>query len=87
MIDRSIEYKSIIMRCDLVNKEAFKEIPRDIEIEFYKKGMEYIWVDIQKSIGEFEVLTDDEVIRYFQKKFLVRQTGGDTRTGSTVSFL
>ena len=42
MIDSSIEYKSIILRCDRIDKSAYLELDSDVEIEFYKKGKETV---------------------------------------------
>lgn len=39
-----IEYKSIVMRCDRIDKSAYLEIGSDVEMEFYKKGMEKKWI-------------------------------------------
>lgn len=71
MTDKSIEYKSIIMRCDKVNSDAYKTLDSDIVIEYYVDGMEYIWIDIQKAVGEFDGYADNEILSYFQKKFMV----------------
>ena len=70
MIDKSIEYKSIIMRCECVNGSAFCNLSEDIEIQYYKQGMEKIWIDIQKSVGAFENYSDVEIRDYFNDKFI-----------------
>ena len=70
MIDKSIEYKSIIMRCDKVNSSAFCELSNDVEIQYYEQGMEEIWIEIQKSVGEFENYSDADIKDYFKDKFL-----------------
>lgn len=70
MIDKSIEYKSIIMRCACVNGSAFCNLSEDIEIQYYKQGMEKIWIDIQKSVGAFENYSDVEIRDYFNDKFI-----------------
>ena len=48
MINHAIEYKSIIMRCDKIDVSAFLDLDSSLEIEFYKNGMEAVWVAIQK---------------------------------------
>jgi len=70
MIDKSIEYKSIIMRCDKVNSSAFCELSNDVEIQYYEQGMEEIWIEIQKSVGELENYSDADIKDYFKDKFL-----------------
>ena len=53
MIDDSIEYRSIIMRCDQIEKTAYRNLSSDMEIEFFKEGMETVWADVQKRAGEY----------------------------------
>ncbi|MDO4168535.1 MAG: GNAT family N-acetyltransferase [Lachnospiraceae bacterium] len=69
MVDTSIEYHSIIMRCDCIQHDAFRELPENVIIEYYKDGMEEIWKDIQKEAGEFSTKTDQETIDYFIDRF------------------
>lgn len=42
-IHNDVEYRSIIMRCDNVNSNAFISIPHDIELIEFNNGMEHIW--------------------------------------------
>ena len=65
----SIEYKSIIMRCDHIHHDAYRELPSNTVIEFYKSGMENTWKDIQKCAGEFSSKTDEEIVHYFLERF------------------
>ena len=37
MIDDSIEYRNIIMRCDRIEKTAYRNLSSDMEIEFFKE--------------------------------------------------
>lgn len=69
MIDNSIEYKSIIMRCDQIEKSAFLELSSEVEIEFYQNGMEDVWVQVQKCAGEFEKESDEQVKAYFMERY------------------
>lgn len=71
---QNIEYKSIIMRCDKINHKAYRELPANTTVEFYRDNMEETWKDIQKSAGEFPSKTDDEVIYYFFEKFGTQKT-------------
>lgn len=73
MIDKDIEYKSIIMRCDKVNQDAYKKLNSNTVVEYYVHGMEHIWADIQKSAGEFEGYIDEDILSYFRLKFLVHE--------------
>jgi ribosomal protein S18 acetylase RimI-like enzyme len=69
MFDTSIEYKSIIMRCDQIYKDAYRPLPPLVSIEFYTEGMESIWMKIQREAGEFSQKTDAEVLAYFKDRF------------------
>ena len=69
MIDSSIEYKSIILRCDQIDESAYLELDSDVEIEFYKKGMETVWTGVQKGAGEFERIIDSDVTTYFIERY------------------
>lgn len=48
LLEKNIPYKSIIMRCDSINGEAYSEVSEFFSIENYHDGMETIWADIQK---------------------------------------
>ena len=37
MIDDSIEYRNIIMRCDRIEKTAYRNLSSDMEIEFFQR--------------------------------------------------
>ncbi len=50
MVDEAIAYKSIIMRCDKINKKAYRTLSSDVEMESYQKSMEVAWAQIQKNI-------------------------------------
>ncbi len=69
MIDSTIEYKSIIMRCECIDKSAYAEPDSEVEIESYKSGMEMVWAEVQKGAGEFADCTEAEVVSYFTKRF------------------
>lgn len=69
MFDTSIEYCSIIMRCDHIYHKAYRNVPEHVTIEYYKDDMEEIWKDIQKEAGEFSTKTDQETLQYFSTRF------------------
>lgn len=61
MLDRSIPYYNIIMRCD-----SFKPLPeneRNITVRNYRCGDEKHWAEIEYSIGDFK--SSDEAEQYF----------------------
>lgn len=69
MMDTSIEYRSIIMRCDKINHFAYRKIPENVIIDYYEDGMEKVWVDIQKAAGEFSSKSNSEATCYFIDRF------------------
>lgn len=64
-----IEYKSIVMRCDQINESACLDLSAGVEIEFFQKGMEDTWIEIQRKAGEFAGKSDEEVRTYFSQTF------------------
>lgn len=70
LLEKNIPYKSIIMRCDSINGEAYSEVSEFFSIEKYHDGMKTIWADIQKMSGQFDGVSDDDIITYFEKTFL-----------------
>lgn len=77
MIDDSIEYRNIIMRCDRIEKTAYRNLSSDMEIEFFKEGMEAVWADVQKRAGEFKDVLDTDIMNYFIKRFGVSKSEAD----------
>ena len=69
MVKESIEYKSIIMRCDRIEKDAFVDVSDKYFIVKYHSGMESVWVEIQKSAGQFSDYEDVAIAEYFDKTF------------------
>lgn len=70
MLEESIVYKSIIMRCDSINQGAFLNASNKFHIVKYRPGMEYIWAKIQKESGQFEGYSDEDILEYFKKTFV-----------------
>jgi len=70
LLEKNIPYKSIIMRRDSINGEAYSEVSEFFSIEKYHDGMKTIWADIQKMSGQFDGVSDDDIITYFEKTFL-----------------
>lgn len=69
MIDRSIEYRNVIMRCDHINKSAYRELDDAFCMERYQYGMEAVWSEVQKLAGEFSEESNEEVMAYFRGRF------------------
>lgn len=68
-MEGTIEYKSIIMRCDRVNESAFLELDPGVELVNYQPGMETVWAKVQKNAGEFAGKSDVEVQTFFLGKY------------------
>lgn len=65
MLDRSIPYYNIIMRCD-----SFRPLPENtqsITVRNYRHGDEKHWAEIEYSIGDFPSV--DEAERYFKTHY------------------
>lgn len=69
MKQTSIVYKSIFMRCDHINKNAYLELPQSMEIISYHQGMEHTWAQIQKCAGEFSDRSVAQVSTFFMEQF------------------
>ena len=69
LLEKSIPYKSIIMRCDSINRNAFSEAEECFSIVKYKPGMKSVWIEIQKAAGQFEGYSDADIADYFEKTF------------------
>lgn len=69
MIDKTIEYRNVIMRCDRIEKSAYVGLHNNYCVEKYSDGMENVWTHIQKSVGEFADDTDEEVQSYFVNRY------------------
>lgn len=69
MAERSIPYKSIFMRCDVIDKSACLELPSFLELVHYQPGMEADWARIQKHAGEFADKSEEQVSAFFLEQF------------------
>lgn len=69
MLEKTIPYKSIIMRCDSVRTSAFRKVSSGMSIEKYHSKMKSVWVEIQKAVGQFEGYSDAEILDYFDETF------------------
>ena len=62
------------MRCDRIEKTAYRNLSSDMEIEFFKEGMEVVWADVQKRAGEFKDVSDADIMKYFMERFGVSKS-------------
>ena len=71
MLDRSIPFFNVIMRCD---SYAFQRaaLPEGYRIHSYRPGDEYDWARLECAIGDFD--SADGAAAYFREKYL---SGGD----------
>ena len=70
LLEKSIPYRSIIMRCDSINRNAFSEAEESFSIVKYRSEMKSVWIEIQKAAGQFEGYSDADIADYFEKTFL-----------------
>lgn len=75
MSAKNIPYKSIIMRCDCVNKNAFVEVVDRFSIVKYHSEMKPVWIELQKAAGQFDDYSDVDIKEYFEKTFLFKDSG------------
>ncbi len=79
LLEKSIPYKSIIMRCDSINRNAFSEAEECFSIVKYRPEMKSVWIEIQKAAGQFEGYSDADIADYFEKTFLYDSSEIDER--------
>lgn len=70
LLEKSIPYRSIIMRCDSINRNAFSEVEECFSIVKYRSEMKSVWIEIQKAAGQFDGYSDADIAEYFEKTFL-----------------
>lgn len=69
MSEKSIPYKSIIMRCDRINEAAFAKAGERFTVVKYHSEIKTVWTEIQKkAAGQFDAYCEAE--EYFEKNFL-----------------
>ena len=72
MIDKSLpRYRLWLYKTDTKNYPKH-ELPSGYSLEFYKKGDEIHWANLELSIGQFESL--EEALQAFYKSFVHGQT-------------
>jgi len=68
MLDKTIDYKNIIMRAEGLNHAFAGSLPDGYCIKVYTPGDEDKWAMIETSVGEFD--TEAEAKNYFVQTFL-----------------
>ncbi len=67
VIDKSIPYKNIIMRCDYYTKRDIL-LPEGFVFREYQVGDEYQWAKLETEIQDFD--TYENAVKYFRMKYL-----------------
>jgi len=68
MLDKSVEYMSVVMRRNAGTPIPEYDLPEGFKFAFYKSGDEKFWAKIETSVREFSDELD--ALLYFQKEFL-----------------
>ncbi len=74
MLDRTIPFYNMILRCDYY-KYKNVVLPKGFSIVNYKSGYERTWAELEYAIGDFESLEEAEnyfITTYLQKQELLR---------------
>lgn len=58
MLDKSLEFHSIIMRAKNVGPVNLHPVPEGFSVRYYRDGDELDWAKIQCAVGEFESTKD-----------------------------
>lgn len=73
MLNKTIPYKNLLMKCTKINEDKLTSIPEGYTFKMYIDGDESLWADIELSIGEFEFMTKEQVEDYFKKEYFGRK--------------
>lgn len=71
MIDKSIPYYPLTMVKDDAENYPRYDLPLGYRFEFYKKGDELHWAEIEVAVGQFSDI--EKGLEYFNKEFFVGQ--------------
>lgn len=69
MLDKSIPYKNLLMKCSKINKNAMTSLPDGFKFKLYEDGDECSWADIEIANGEFEYMNQEQVQDYFKNEY------------------
>ena len=82
MIDKTLKkYPLYFYKTDTKNYPRY-ELPRGYRIEFYKKGDERFWAELEVSLGQFDSV--EEGVRAFERSFI---NGQDLKAEERVAFV
>lgn len=73
MLNKTIPYKNLLMRCDELQDDAFGVLPEGYYFRMYQDGDERLWVEVEFSIGEFERMSVKQVEDYFKNEYYSRK--------------
>ncbi len=68
MLDRTIPYYNLLMRCDAVETERFT-LPYDHRIRLYEPGDAASWARIERAVGDFPGKVQAQVEAYFLGRY------------------
>lgn len=85
LLEKSIPYRSIIMRCDSIDRNAFSEVEEYFSIVKYRPEMKSVWIEIQKAAGQFDGYSNADIADYFEKTFLYDSSEIDERCSSKIT--
>lgn len=73
MLDKSIEYRNIIMKMDkdVLQAVSIPTLPRGFRFRFYENGDEFHWARIETAVLEFS--SEKDAYEYFAENFLRKQ--------------
>jgi GNAT superfamily N-acetyltransferase len=66
MLDKTIPYKNLLMKCTKINENAMSSLPVGYTFKWYEDGDESLWADIELSIGEFDHMLKKQVEDFFR---------------------
>ena len=73
MLDKSIPYKNIFMKCTQIKENAMMLLPDNYSFKLYEDGDEKYWAAIELAVGEFEHMTQEQVEEYFRKEYFTKK--------------
>ena len=69
MLDKSIEYKHIIMKLPIGEYKPLEAIlPKGYRFKFYESGDRNSWAEVETSVLEFD--SEEKALEYFDREFL-----------------
>lgn len=68
MLDRTIEFKNIIMRCDCIKNIEDIKLPIGYNFKTFEIGDEKQWARLEYKVGDFDTI--NEAIDYFKMNYM-----------------